>query len=488
MIPGRIDAGFWRYLFLKGIYMFNNTGSLASQGRTLVMNQGGIGGPTVPDGNKDVVILNGCQGGGRIMYQNANGALSELGGGGGGGGGGDVYLAGSAQGDAPQTFTGPLNTFNQDVVVGQKLTAEGDFEVGPTNNPTTTINAAGQLSAAQVTATGDVTGGTIVATNGVESIQLQGGSGNVAASGGFSAQGGNYVAIAGNFSANAGDVECGGNVRAGAAAATQSILLNGLTADITIGLANAGVGPGTGKLETEKIDIGLVGASADTEIFSDAGGGGTRLRMTAGKDINVLDSASQQVFGVNQTSAVFPSFPLYLPQSINFRPEVYEMTAASVEINGGQNINGGVSLPQRNNSLLFSIGPAVGAQWVPVSGGGAVALPFGRYRLSGTMTGASTPTPPNPSQISDFGFVFSDLIYSANPSVANTNLNIFHEIDYNYSAIAMNGNPQVPGLAEMKITRQASVINAWSFYLNFYGFAPVAGDTMSISLRLVRLM
>ena len=112
-----------------------------TKGRTFIMNSGGSdGGAFGGTGSTDCVIFNGAYGGGRIMYRDAAGTETELATGG-GGGGGDVYLSGAPGGvAAPQTFTGPSNTFNDEVVVGTKLSALTDFDVGPAGAPTVLVN------------------------------------------------------------------------------------------------------------------------------------------------------------------------------------------------------------------------------------------------------------------------------------------------------------------------------------------------------------
>lgn len=337
--------------------MFANTGSLVSGGRTLIMNSNG---PPGAAGDTDVILVNGCQGGGRIMYQNAGGALAELGSGGGGG-----------QVPDPLNLVNDITSSTGDIVaVAGKVQAGDNLEAGTIGAPTVTINGV----AGSVTASGNVTCATVGATA-VDStgavragVVGQAAAVTLAATGAVSAIG-DIVSSGGNVTAaGGGNVESSGDMRIGAAAATESILLDGNTAQVVIGRQNQGAGPGTGKLVTENIDIGRFGQTADTEIFSDAGGAGTQVRLTGTTAMSVLDATSQPLFGVQQTGAVFAAKPLFL-QPGNFQMERYEVTKTNFEIQSGT-VQG---------QSLFNSGSQGSTQWTRLSDSSAVSLPQGLY-------------------------------------------------------------------------------------------------------------
>lgn len=316
-------------------------------------------GPAGGAGDTDVILVNGCQGGGRIMYQNAGGALAELGGGGGGAVPDPLVLQNSIT-----SVTGDL------VATAGKVQARDNIEAGTVGAPTVTINGvAGSVTASgALTCSGvgtgfvDSTGGIRAGVVGAAAAITLAATGAVSAIGDIVSSGGNVTASGG------GNVESSGDMRIGAAAATESILLDGSSAQVVIGRDNNGAGPGTGKLVTEKIDIGRFGQAADTEITSDVAGGGTRARLRAATDLQVLDATGQPLFGVQQTGAIFAAKPLFL-QPGDFQMERYEVTKTNFEIQTGT-VQG---------QSLFNSGSAGSTQWTRLSDSSVVSLPQGLY-------------------------------------------------------------------------------------------------------------
>tara|TARA_R110002012_G_scaffold4265_6_gene19574 strand:+ start:4506 stop:5846 length:1341 start_codon:yes stop_codon:yes gene_type:complete len=302
---------------------------------------------------------------GRIMYQGPGGAAPvELGTGGGGGAVPD-----------PLTLTNTITTTTGNflasagdiIATAGKVQAGDNVEAGTIGAPTVSLNGvSGNVGCTSVTAATSVATPLITAVSGAGSVIVNGATGAVSASGNITADG--VRATSGNLTADTGDVEVGANARVGAAVGTQSILLNGTTADITIGRAVQGAGPGEGKLVTSKIDVGPVGGTADIEIFTDVGLAGTNVRIAANKALSVLDSGSQAIFGVQQAGAVFPVPPLF-PYPGDFQFERYTITKTNFEIHdasvGGQS--------------LFNSGASGTSNWTRLSDSTVMLLPQGLY-------------------------------------------------------------------------------------------------------------